>query len=311
MSAPNCSQSKVSVDSIVPISQMVTRVLLSRSIPDSLSPMLWPGREPGIAGNTEVASLCSLIREEVKDGRGFSILKIDRRWIDDPHLITVAFWNLFTCLGEPLPQYASGELLYRVESSEQAQASMTTPLMSHYSKSNIGGAFHTDGTFLLRRPFFAGLICLEQSRYGGESILIDIRNLYQELRANHPDVLRQLERKYQFDCCGQIAGVETRPKPIISRVGSSLLVQYLRFYITEGHRKAAIPLGREAIRSMDFFEELMEQARFQFIYKLSPGEMLVFNNHLMLHGRKSFNDGDSSESKRLLIRVYAARGHKK
>jgi len=297
-------------DSTALISQAVTKILLSRSIPDSLSPMLWPGREPGIASDTEVASLCSLIKEEVEDGRGFSILKIDRRWIDDPHLITVAFWNLFTCLGEPLPQYASGELIYKVESSEQARASMTAPLMSHYSKSNIGGAFHTDGTFLLRRPFFAGLICLRQSRYGGDSILIDVRNLYRELKENHPDVLRQLEREYHFDCCGQIAGVETRLKPIISRLGSSLLVQYLRFYITEGHRKTSIPLSSEAVQSMDFFEELMTQARFQFIYRLSPGEMLIINNHLMLHGRKSFSDGDDGESKRLLIRIYAANGYK-
>jgi TfdA family taurine catabolism dioxygenase TauD len=301
---------KAAHSSTVVISEPLTRILLSRSIPAGLSPMLWPRQDPGIASKTEVASLCSMITEEVENGRGFSILKIDRKWIDEPHLMTVAFWNLFTCLGEPLPQYASGELLYRVEASGQARTS-TTPLMSHYSKSNMGGAFHTDGTFLLRRPFFAGLICLEQSRYGGESVLIDVRNLYQELGANRPNVLRQLEREYHFDCCGQIAGVETRPKPILSRVGSSLQVQYLRFYITEGHRKKAIPLSVEAIQSMDFFESLMEQARFQFIYKLSPGEMLIINNHMMLHGRKSFDDGDNCDSKRLLIRVYAARGYEK
>jgi hypothetical protein len=290
------------------ISHSATRILLSRPIPDSLSPMFWPGLDSGIASNTEVALLCSLIKEEVENGRGFSILKIDSTLIDNLHQITVAFWNLFTCLGEPLPQYASGELIYRIESSEQSKAS-APPLMSHYSKSSIGGAFHTDGALLLRRPFFAGLICLEQASDGGDSILIDVRNLYRELMVKRPDVLRELEREYHFDCCGQIEGMETRPKPIISRIGSSLLVQYLRFYITEGHRKTGVPLSREAIESMDIFDELMTQARFQFTYKLNPGEMLIMNNHLMLHGRKSFSDGDNGKSKRLLIRTYAARGY--
>ena len=35
--------------------------------------------------------------------------------------------------------------------------------------------------------------------------------------------------------------------------------------------------------------------------------MLIFNNHIMLHGRKTFIDGEDDAEKRLMFRLYGGR----
>lgn len=288
-----------SQDVVISINSKVTEALLSRLIPEDLSPNLWPGYDQTLASIPEVISLCSQVDKSLKNGAGFAIIKVDEELSKNSPLLISAFWNLFTCLGKPLAQYSTGELFFKVQDSG------TAPIRNHYSATNRGGGFHTDGTFLPETPFYVGLMCIHQAKYGGDSILIDGRAIYRELSFNYPDVLSCLEKKYHFDCCDQLPGIETRLKPIISKQGSSVFIQYLRSYIVNGHEKSGIPLDTDTIRGLDVFEELMERQDFQFVYKLNPGEMLIFNNHFIIHGRKSFVDDENSYSKRLLIRVYA------
>jgi alpha-ketoglutarate-dependent taurine dioxygenase len=286
-------------DSIYCLSQRQTDILLSRQIPTDLPTNLWPGRDDRIARSPEIASICSDIKGSLRHGAGYSVLRSESGEGDDPHLLKAIYWNLLTSIGKPVPQYSTGELVFEVHETS------ATPIFNHYSRSNRGGGYHTDGTFLQEIPYYAGLICLRQAKLGGESVLIDSRKIYQELSTHHREALEYLQRDFYFDCCGQLPGVEYRPKPIISRKDSMISVQYLRSYIDEGHAKAGVPLDRSAIESLDLFDSLMGREEFQQVYKLNPGEMLILNNSIMLHGRKPFYDEEGGPSKRLLIRVYA------
>lgn len=286
-------------DSVLRLSKKQTDILLSRPIPPDLPTNLWPGRDDAIACSPEIIPICSNVRDSLRNGAGYSILSIPPDDIDDPHVLKVAYWNLLTSVGRPIPQYSTGELVFEVHETS------VTPVFNHYSRSNRGGGYHTDGTFLQEIPYYAALICLRQASRGGDSVLIDSRKLYKELSTNHREALEYLQRDFYFDCCGQLPGVEYRSKPIISRTDSSLSVQYLRSYIDEGHAKAGVPLAEGAVESLDLFDSLMGREEFQQVYKLNPGEMLILNNSMMLHGRRPFYDADEGPSKRLLVRVYA------
>jgi len=37
---------------------------------------------------------------------------------------------------------------------------------------------------------------------------------------------------------------------------------------------------------------------------MQSGEMLIFNNHILLHGRNAFTDDVEAKSKRVLIRLW-------
>jgi len=158
---------------IIQLSSTTTNAILSRFISEDLQPDEWPSREQSIAIHPTVVPLCTKVVEDIKNGPGFSILKLDRKIAKGPHLTTVAFWNFFTCLAEPLPHSSKGDLVYRVENSAQPP-----PTRSYYSKSNIGGDIHTDGTYIHTiPPFYVGLICLEQAWHGGESVLVSVTGL--------------------------------------------------------------------------------------------------------------------------------------
>lgn len=284
---------------VIHFSSKITKVILSRSIPENLLPDEWPSREQSIATHPAVVQLCSKVVENIKNGPGFSILTLDRE-LASHHSITVAYWNLFTCLAEPLPHSSRGDLVYKVESSTQPP-----PARSYYSKSNIGGDIHTDGTYIhIVPPFYVGLICLGQARYGGESIIVDGRKIYDELISKFPNALHWLKLKYHFDCDDQMAGMETIKRHIISKKDSSLHIQYLRNYINLGHRKAGVQLEPGAVESMDILDELLDREDFRYPYKLGSGEMLILNNHMMLHGRNAFTDDEEGKSKRVLIRLW-------
>jgi alpha-ketoglutarate-dependent taurine dioxygenase len=285
---------------IVSLSVELTELLLSRRVPDSLPAKSWPRREERIATHPAVVPITSKVIEDVRNGPGFSILRLDNQFKDEAHLITVAFWNLFTCFTEPLPHSINCDLVYRVEHSAQ------TPSASrYYSQSNIGGDIHTDGTYIhVVPPYYVGLICLQQASCGGESILVDGRRIYAELRSNFPEALHFLERGYHFECDGQIPGRKTIRRQIIGKTACSLQIQYLRRYIEMGHRRACVPFEPEAVRSLDILDELLAREDLRHIYRLRSGEMLVHNNHIMLHGRTAFADGHERSSKRLLIRLW-------
>ncbi len=321
----------------IPLSKNLTHTLLQRSFSEDLNPTLFPSREETIAQNPQVISLCSQIKDYLTQDCGFCIIKLDadltpnsgsisylqkdflshspfpiphsqkalNSWLSSKlgcspnnSLILSGFWNLFTSLAKPLPQYNTGELSFKVYNAGKA------PTKNHYSNTNRGGGFHTDGTFLPITPFYVGLVCIRQAKLGGESILIDGRKLYHELSLKYPQTLTWLEKEYQFDCCGQIPGRETRAKAIFNPQTNSPFIQYLRGYIINGHQKSGIPLEAEALKSLDILDELASQEKFQYIFKLNPGEMLIFNNHIMLHGRKTFVDGEADGEKRLMFRLY-------
>jgi alpha-ketoglutarate-dependent taurine dioxygenase len=286
--------------SFIDLSPTQVATLKRRHIAADVEAVEWPGCDADIASSQEVSELRAAIKRSLFEGPGYAVLRVNRREVEDSHEIKVIYWNLFTTLGEPLPQYSTGEMLFEVEASSES------PLYSHYSRSNRGGGFHTDGTFLQKTPQVAGLICLRQAQLGGETILIDGRRLCDELKRNDPETLECLQREFYFDCCNQLPGVEFRAKPIISWKGSNLFIQYLRSYIIEGYKKAGLQLDKLAAESLDRFDSLMEREEFQFIYKLNPGEMLIFNNEIILHGRKPFYDDADKGPGRLLIRVYAA-----
>ena len=286
-------------DGIVPVSSAVTEVLLKRSIADDLAPQLWPDRDENIAADPAVQRLRDRVDDILKQESGLAILRMESL-ADRPSDLVSAAWNFFTALGHPLPQYSTGERSFMVRDEGSA------PTRNHYSATNRGGGYHTDGTFLPETPFYVGLICVRQSRYGGDSVLIDIRKLYPELERHYPQVLQALERSYHFDCCGQFPEL-TRYQPILDRRDGQLFVRYLRGYINTGHEKVGLPLDDDTVAALETFDELLDRDAFQWTYKLHPGDMLVFNNTIMLHGRQAFADDkdENVRSQRLMVRVYA------
>jgi Taurine catabolism dioxygenase TauD, TfdA family len=287
-------------DGITRLDEKTTALLLSRRIPPTQPAPTWPRGDAGLARQPAVRRVCAHLDATLRTGVGFAVVRLAAGVATTPHEVTEACWNLFTSLADPLPHSVAGELLYDV-----AVAATPPPPHRYYSQSSIGGDIHTDGTYIhAEPPLYVALVCLQPAPLGGQSIIVDGRRVYRALEDGWPWALGLLECEYHFDCDGQRDGDATVLRRLMQQVNGSVRVQYLRTYVIAGHRRAGAPLSAAASASMDVLDALLQRDELRHVLTLAAGEMLLLNNHTMLHGRTAFLDGADRAARRHLVRLW-------
>ena len=92
--------------------------------------------------------------------------------------------------------------------------------------------------------------------------------------------------------------------PVFEEVGGRLRVRYSRPRIEMAPALSGVPLTSEDVAALDALDEILSRPDLQFRHILSPGEFLVVDNHLVMHGRSGFTDVGRQ---RCLVRVLLAR----
>ena len=271
----------------------VTQLRL-RKVPPTQPLDAWPCSAPDSAAPA-VLDLSASLAEQLRTGTGFAVVRFADGGLGD-HEITEAAWNLLTLLGEPIPQYRTGELVYPVEVADAA------PGVSHYSGSNRTGGFHTDGTLLPEPPDFAALLGLSAADSGGETILMDGMELHRRLEGLDTGLAEALTAPLPFDTQGQIEGVRAKEQPVFAWDGDRFELRYLRRYIEQGYQVVGERLPAKVGEAMDRFDEISSAPDVQVPVLLERGVLLLWNNRRFLHGRLPFREG---QSRRRLRRMYA------
>ncbi|HSA82171.1 MAG TPA: trimethyllysine dioxygenase [Geminicoccaceae bacterium] len=146
---------------------------------------------------------------------------------------------------------------------------------------------HTDGTYALDAPGLQLLHCLHYAGRGGESILVDGFRIADELRVSDSDAYESLST---VEVTGQYVGdgahlMATRPafRHEDGRVVQVTFNNYDRapFRLPDAEMRAFYC----ALRA---FEGLANSARLQWRHPLRPGEVLLFDNWRVLHGRAAY-----------------------
>jgi alpha-ketoglutarate-dependent taurine dioxygenase len=284
--------------SVVAVPAAATRILCSRPVAPDTAPDRWPRRDQRIADDPAVAAVRAALLEHLHRGPGFAVLRVEGDVPGGEHGLLEVFWNLFTSFADPLPHSAAGDLVYEVTHSIVSE-----PASRYYSRSNIGGDIHTDGTYIHSPPpTYVALGCLAPARDGGASIVVDGRRLVRELRALFPSAFRELTQPFHFDCDGQAGDAMTIIRPVVRCDRDAIELCYLRQYIVAGHDKAGIPLTNAAQASLDVLDELLGRPDLRWTCTLARCEMLVLDNRVVLHGRTAFEDGGGH--KRRLVRLW-------
>lgn len=204
--------------------------------------------------------------------------------------------QLFTAMAEPLVHDAAGTLLHLVEDRGAAARPHT-----YYSHGRCGGDIHTDGTYIhLAAPDLVGLLCLRQAAVGGETILIDGREVAASLSATARRILSQ---PHHFDTGDQVAKRRTLVRPILTDAGGVLRFHYLRRYIEAGHRRAGVPLAAASMAAMDELDRALSRRSLRRVWRLVPGDLLLLDNRRVLHGRRAFANA-AAQPGRLLVRLW-------
>jgi gamma-butyrobetaine dioxygenase len=155
--------------------------------------------------------------------------------------------------------------------------------------SDLGLGLHTDNPYREPVPGFQALHALIASPDGGDSLFADGFALAEHLRETHPDDFALLSRTavpFHYRSSNAELYAE-RPLIQVSCRGEVTAVHY--------NSRSIAPLDPSAPGTADYysayrrFAASLREPRFQLRFKLAVGELVVFDNQRILHGRTAFS----------------------
>lgn len=196
-------------------------------------------------------------------------------------LAELIFWleNLFGPYNNKNP----GKLPYaKVKREENAR---------YYINSNLAQPVHTDEGYTSRHPKYVGLYCFQQAALGGESIVVQVERLYQSLVKQFNSLVELIFKRNAITVYG-LHGREQKPllfKIENNQIGISYSSILQKMWCEE-----------EIFSMYDYITKYIHDVENQIRIKLKPGQILLFDNRRILHGRTAF----PANTDRLLYRFW-------
>ena len=237
------------------------------------------------------------IKQALLQGCGFALIRAlpVRQW--SPEITAAAFYGLGSYLGNARPQNAKGHMLgHVIDMGLDANDPNVRIYQTHERQT-----FHTDSSDIV------GLVCLQQAKAGGDSALVSSNTLYNQMRADYPQLAAALFDPIATDRRGEVAAGQ-KPFfeiPVFSWYQGLMSTIYQRQYIDSAQRfEEAFRLTPLHVEALDCFDALANSADLNFLMRLEPGDMQFVHNHTLLHDRTAFEDWNEPERKRHLLRLW-------
>ena len=153
----------------------------------------------------------------------------------------------------------------------------------------LGLPCHTDLPNWERPPDYQLLHCLQNGADGGDSILVDGFRAANALRQREPAAYRLLTR-FPIDFRFQDHESDIRFRAPSIGLDEAGAVAEVRFNFAVMDAIDAPPERMGALcRALRAFAAVIRDPALECRYRLSPGELLVFDNRRVLHGRAAFD----------------------
>ena len=147
---------------------------------------------------------------------------------------------------------------------------------------------HTDSTYSLDAPGLQILLCMEYDATGGESVLVDGFRVAHQLQQDDPilyTALGQIEVTGIYK--GDGSNLQAR-RPILRHDPEGRLIQVTFNNYDRATIRLAEPQMTQLYSGIRYLDTRFNSSTFQWRHQLKPGEMLVFDNWRLLHGRGAF-----------------------
>lgn len=167
----------------------------------------------------------------------------------------------------------------------------TTVDPSNLAFTNLGLGCHLDNPYRDPVPGLQLLHCLESSTEGGDSIVQDGFMAAKVLRDENPDHFAILSQNWiNFRFRDADADLRSRvPMIELNEMGEVVKVRYNNRSIDTIKLPASIMSRFYA--AYRHFAEILEREALQTVFKLQPGELMLFDNTRVLHARTAYSAG--------------------
>lgn len=160
---------------------------------------------------------------------------------------------------------------------------------------------HTDGTYSIDAPGLQMLLCLEYDAVGGDSIMVDGFMVAQKLK-NHNPILYNIISHIDVTGIYQGDGKNlSASRPILRHDKNGKLLQVTFNNYDRDTRMLEEPNMTQLYDGIRYLDQTFNNPDYQWRHCLKPGEMLIFDNWRLLHGRAVF------EGKRKMAGAYVNR----
>ena len=231
------------------------------------------------------------------DGIGFEVIKGLPVKRYSPEMIATIFFGIGAHLGDARSQNADGHLLGHVRDIGANSNDQNTRIYQTSQRQT----FHTDSADVV------GLICINDAKKGGDSLLVSAVTIFNHMVELRPDLIEYLFDPIATDRRGEVPTGELPylTIPPLSLEDNLLTVFYQRQYIDSAQRfDDAMKLSKRHVEALDLFDTLANDPALHLSMRLRPGDMQFVYNHAFLHDRTGFVDWAEPNKKRHLLRLW-------
>jgi hypothetical protein len=235
-------------------------------------------------------------REQVRNGRGFVLLRgfpVTDLPLDD---VEAMYYGLGQWFGRPVSQSNMGDLVGHVVDV----GGKDTRERAYRNSAEL--RLHTD------RCDHLGMLCIRPAMSGGVSGYASALTIHNEMLATRPDLLQELYRGFRLHRFGEQGPgeppVTDMPIPVVSVADGAPCVVYLRGYIDLAVQEGHCTLTASQREALDYLDALSNREDIRLDFTMQPGDLLFFNNCLLLHTRTAFEDSPDPALRRHLLRLW-------
>ena len=244
--------------------------------------------------------LIKRVRAVLASGAGFAIL--DKLPVDrfSKEELTAIYWLLSGLIARPVAQSFDGTLLYDVHDTGKKIAPRTRG-----DKTNQKLAWHTDYGFNHPPPFF-GLLVLRAGKAGGESAVVSLGHVHNELRRRHPDELARLYRPFYWNRQGEHPPGDpiTNINPVFRYDGDRLSARVNRRLLQVGYQLMDEPMDDAGVAAIDALYAVMDDPANHIDFSVEAGQIQYLNNWWCAHQRADYVDFEEPDRRRHLVRIF-------
>lgn len=197
--------------------------------------------------------------------------------------------NVFSKFSSLLKQNINGDKIIRVKPNIKLLEKFKRKSKENlrYHQTNLGGSIHSDGPQLNTPPKYIVMACSEQANSGGEFIISDVTKIYRILNFKDRKSLKILKKKFFFERRGFKKKNKVFCKKIFD-IKNEFIFRYLRDYIETGYKIVKKELLSEQKDALNILDKYLANKKYQTIYKLNEGDLVILNNFCLAHGRRQF-----------------------
>ena len=232
-------------------------------------------------------------RDELRTGRGFTLLRgfpVDRLSLDE---CEAAYWALGLLLGRPGAQNGAGELLGHVRDYHEP-ADVTATIREYRTTVDIN--FHCDAADAV------GLLCWSPAVQGGASRLVSSAGVFNEMLRIAPDLAARLCEPVELDARSDGAGFEHVTVQPVCSDGTTVRTFMHLGYFRSAARHLNVTLDDRLVAALELWESIASSPGTAIDMDLAPGDLQLCSNHSIAHARTGYVD--DPDSPRHLLRFW-------